>query len=531
MSTSKRNEANLSQQSPLQPVARRKLRGAGLVATGVVAGILFSVGVTAMAQKATTPLPLDELRQLSSVFAAIKDNYVEPVKDKTLIDNAIAGMVNNLDPHSAYLNADDYRDMQSSTTGEFGGLGIEVSAEDGFVKVVSPIEGTPAARAGILAGDLITKIDDKPTKGMPLSEAVKLMRGAPKSPITLTIMRADQAQPIVVKMLRDIIKVQSVRSKMLDGNVAYVRIAQFQERTGFDLVKALKDLGAKGTPKSLILDLRNDPGGLLTSAIGTAGAFLPSDALIVSTKGRAPDASHKYLAVPSEYARGESDYLTDAPAWAKTVPMVVLINIGSASASEIVAGALQDYKRAKLMGNRSFGKGSVQVILPLSQDTAVKLTTSRYYTPKDRSIQNIGIMPDYVVSDTAQGDLFRLPREADLQHHLSNTQTSTEIKGDESSKALLPAAKIFELGGKDDFQLQQALNLLAGKSVNPGVLSAGKNDDKVADAANKAADAKPADVKTDGAQRLKITPTGVVPESAPALVPDQTPTQAPTPAN
>lgn len=516
MSTSKRNEASPGQDSRIEP-ARRKWRGAGLVATGVVAGILFSVGITAFAQKATSPLPLDELRQLSSVFAAIKDNYVEPVSDKKLIDNAIAGMVNNLDPHSAYLDADDYRDMQSTTQGEFGGLGIEVGADNGFVKVISPIEGTPAARAGILAGDLITKIDNKPTKGMSLNDAVKLMRGAPNTPITLTIMRADQPQPIVVKIVREIIKVKSVRTKMLPGGVAYVRIAQFQERTGSDLIKNLKELGAKGAPKGLILDLRNDPGGLLTSAIATAGAFLPADSLIVSTKGRAPDASHKYLAVPSEYARGEGSYLDEVPGWAKTVPMVVLINIGSASASEIVAGALQDYKRARLMGNRSFGKGSVQVILPLSQDTAIKLTTSRYYTPKDRSIQNIGITPDYVVSDTAQGDLFRLPREADLQHHLSNTQTVNEIKGDESAKDLLPATKIFEFGSKDDFQLQQAENLLAGKPVNPGMLSSSKKETEVSSAA---AAAKPVDTK--GAQRMKITPTGVVPESAPVLVPPST---------
>ena len=332
MSTSKRNEASPGQDSRIEP-ARRTWRGAGLIATGAVAGILFSVGITAFAQKATAPLPLNELRQLSSVFAAIKDNYVEPVSDKKLIDNAIAGMVNNLDPHSAYLDAEDYRDMQSTTQGEFGGLGIEVGADSGFVKVISPIEGTPAARAGILAGDLITKIDDKPTKGMSLNDAVKLMRGAPNTPITLTIMRADQPRPIVVKIVREIIKVKSVRSKMLPGDVAYVRIAQFQERTGLDLVKNLKDLGAKGAPKGLILDLRNDPGGLLTSAIGTAGAFLPPDSLIVSTKGRAPDASRKYLAVPSEYARGQGNYLDDVPGWAKTVPMVVLINIGSASAS------------------------------------------------------------------------------------------------------------------------------------------------------------------------------------------------------
>ncbi|MBO9352802.1 PDZ domain-containing protein [Bordetella petrii] len=473
----------------------RKFRGFGLVAIGVVAGILLSVGVTALAQRGS-PLPLDELRQLSNVFAAIKNNYVEAVDDKTLINNAISGMVSNLDPHSAYLDADAFREMQSTTQGEFGGLGIEVGAEDGFVKVISPIEDTPAARAGVLAGDLIIKIDDTPTKGMSLSEAVKLMRGAPKTPITLTIMRADNPQPVVVRIVRDIIKVRSVRSKMLDNNVAFVRISQFQEKTGADLARQLKELGAKGAPKGLVLDLRNDPGGLLTSAIGVAAAFLPPDMLVVSTDGRTPDSRHKYLATPAEYARGEGNYLAGLPAWVKTVPMVVLVNVGSASASEIVAGALQDHKRAKVLGNRTFGKGSVQIILPLSQDTGVKLTTSRYFTPSGRSIQATGIEPDYVVADTADGDLFRLPREADLQRHLANNQ-SDEIKSTLDPDSAPPAAKVFEFGGKDDFQLQQALNLLAGKPVQKGSARAQAK-----------ASAKPG---VGAPERMTITPTGVQP--------------------
>ncbi len=482
-------------------MSTRKYRGFGLVSIGAVAGILLSAGVTAVAQRGG-PLPLDERRQLTNVFGAIKDNYVEPVDDKTLIQNAISGMVSNLDPHPASLDADAFRDMQTATQGEFGGLGIEVGAEDGFVKVISPIEDTPAARAGILAGDLIIKIDDTPTKGIQLNDAVKLMRGAPKSPITLTIMRADQPQPLVVKLVRDIIKVRSVRSKMLDDGTAYLRIAQFQEKTGPDMARQLRELGAKGAPKSLVLDLRNDPGGLLTSAIGVAGAFLPNpqDTLVVSTEGRTPDARHKYMGKPSEYARGEGDYLADLPAWVKTVPMVVLVNVGSASASEIVAGALQDHKRAKLLGNRTFGKGSVQVILPLSQDTAVKLTTSRYLTPAGRSIQATGIVPDYIVADTAKGDLFRLPREADLQRHLSNQQDSNEIKSSAFDTNEPPVAKIFEFGGKDDFQLQQAQNLLAGRPIEKGEQRQAK------------ADVKPAG-KTD-TQRMKITPSGVEPSKA-----------------
>ncbi len=447
-----------------------KFRNLGLISVGVVAGILLSLGITAIAQRGS-PLPLDELRQFSSVFSAIKNNYVEPVGDKKLIDGAIAGMLSDLDPHSAYLDADAFKEMQSATQGEFGGLGIEVGTEDGVVKVISPIEDTPAARAGIRAGDLIIKIDNTSTKGLTLTEAVKMMRGPVKTPITLTIARQGVAQPIVIKIVRDTIRVRSVRSKMLDNNIGYVRIAQFQEKTGSDLVRHLKELGAKGAPRALILDLRNDPGGLLNSAIGVSGAFLKPDVLVVSTDGRAPDSKHKYMANPADYARGESDYLSGVPAWAKTVPMVVLVNVGSASASEIVAGALQDYKRATVMGNRTFGKGSVQVILPISENTAIKLTTSRYYTPNGRSIQATGIVPDVVVADTSEGDLFRVPREADLQRHLTNSQAAAEQAKEEAKEAeLADTNKIFQFGTPEDFQLQQAVNFLDGKPVEKAVL-------------------------------------------------------------
>jgi len=482
-------------------MSTRKFRSFGLVALGAVAGILVSLGITAVAQRGS-PLPLEELRQFSTVFATIKNNYVEPVSDKTLIDGAIAGMLSDLDPHSAYLDAEAFRDMQTATQGEFGGLGIEVGTEDGFVKVIAPIEDTPAARAGVLAGDLIVKIDDAPTKGMNLNDAVKLMRGAPKTPITLTLMREGLPKPLTVRIVRDIIQVRSVRSKMLDGNVGYVRVSQFQEKTGADLVKHLNELGKKAPPRALVLDLRNDPGGLLNSAIGVASAFLPPDVLVVSTDGRAPDSRHKYMATPADYARGEGDYLTSLPAWAKTVPMVVLVNVGSASASEIVAGALQDHKRAQVMGNRSFGKGSVQVILPISEDTAIKLTTSRYYTPLGRSIQATGIVPDHVVADTAEGDLFRLPREADLQRHLSNQQTPDgEVKSQmEPDNIELP--KVFEFGGADDFQLKQAINLLDGKPIEKARLRPPPEQS--------AAAGKPAEGRTE---RMKITPSGVEPET------------------
>jgi len=452
-------------------MSTRKIRSLGLVSVGVIAGVLLSVGLSAVAQRGS-PLPLDELRQFSSVFSAIKNNYVESVPDKKLISGAISGMLSDLDPHSAYLDADAFKEMQSATQGEFGGLGIEVGTEDGMVKVISPIEDTPAARAGIRAGDVITKINDTSTKGLSLTDAVKMMRGPVKTPITLTIARQGQAQPIVIKIVRDTIRVRSVRSKMLQDNIGYVRIAQFQEKTGIDLVRHLKELGEKGAPRGLILDLRNDPGGLLTSAIGVSAAFLKPDTLVVSTDGRAPDSKQKYLSNPADYARGERDYLSGLPAWVKTVPMVVLVNVGSASASEIVAGALQDHKRATIMGNRTFGKGSVQVILPISDTTAIKLTTSRYFTPKGRSIQATGIMPDIVVADTAEGDLFRMSREADLKRHLSNNrkgQPDTEPKAKEEEPPLADTNKIFQFGTPEDFQLNQALNFLEGKPIQKAV--------------------------------------------------------------
>jgi carboxyl-terminal processing protease len=457
-------------------MSSRRFRTLGLICTGLVAGVLLSVGISAVAQRSTSPLPLDELRQFSNVFAAIKNNYVEDVSDKDLISGAISGMLTDLDPHSAYLDEEAFREMRTSTQGQFGGLGIEIGTEDGFVKVISPIEDTPAERAGIQAGDLIIKVDDTSTKGMSLTDAVKMMRGPVNTPVTLTVMRQGVAQPQVIKLTRDTIKVRSVRSQMLDDNIGYVRISQFQERTGSDLAKHLQELGKGGAPKALVLDLRNDPGGLLTGAIGVSAAFLPPDVLVVSTDGRAPDARQKYIANPVDYARGESDYLKGLPAWAKTVPMVVLVNAGSASASEIVAGALQDHKRATVMGNQTFGKGSVQVILPISHETAIKLTTSRYFTPNGRSIQARGIEPDVVVTDTALGNLFTVVREADLQKHLRNGQSpATDQANQTPADATVPNAtenqerpKPFRFGEKDDFQLQQAVNFLTNKPVDPG---------------------------------------------------------------
>jgi len=445
-----------------------KLKQISLVLVGVLAGVLLSLNFSAVAQRegARYPLPVDELRAFAEVFGAIKTGYVEPVEDKKLINEAINGMLTGLDPHSAYLDQEAFKELQVGTQGEFGGLGIEVGMEDGFVKVVSPIEDTPAFRAGLKPGDLIIKLDDTPVKGMTLSDAVKRMRGKPKTSIRLTIVRKGEAQPFEVTIVRDVIRVQSVKSKIIEPGYGYVRVSQFQEQTGVNLVKHLNGLYKDGPLKGLVLDLRNDPGGLLNGAVGVSAAFLPRDVLVVSTDGRTEDARRKYNASPEDYVRGRGeDYLKGIPAEAKTVPMVVLVNAGSASASEIVAGALQDYKRATVLGTQTFGKGSVQTIMPLNNNTAIKLTTARYFTPKGRSIQAKGISPDIVVEEPgAPSDRVR---EADLLKHLAGD--------DENQPAAKPAerkptpegapSKPIELGGPEDFQLKQAMNHLKGLPV------------------------------------------------------------------
>jgi carboxyl-terminal processing protease len=451
-----------------------KLKPLGLVTAGAVAGVLISLGITAVAQRdARSALPLEDLRQFSDVFGAIKAFYVEPVEDKKLIQEAISGMVTGLDPHSAFLDADAFKELQVGTQGEFGGLGIEVGVEDGFVKVVSPIEDTPAFRAGVKSGDLIIKIDEKPTKGMPLNDAVKLMRGKPKSTVTLTLSRKGETRPIVVQLVRDVIRVQSVRSKVLEPGYGYVRLTQFQEMTVDNMVRHLGNLDKSGPMKGLVLDLRNDPGGLLHGAVGVSAAFLPARTLVVSTDGRTEDAKRKYIASPEDYMRGNrEDLLAKLPAWVKTVPMVVLVNAGSASASEIVAGALQDHKRAAVIGTQTFGKGSVQSILPLTNNTAIKLTTARYFTPAGRSIQAKGITPDFVVEETPDGDIsqFRV-READLTRHLSNGKDKEDRPSvpkpttDASGSDKLRDRKPIEFGAPDDYQLQQAMNHLKGQPV------------------------------------------------------------------
>lgn len=463
-----------------------KLKQAGLLCAGMLGGILISLQISALAEKeARTSLPIEELRTFAEVFSAIKQGYVEPIEDKKLITHAISGMLSNLDPHSAYLDADAYKDLQAGTQGEFGGLGIEVGMEDGLVKVISPIEDTPADRAGIKSGDLIFKLDDTLVKGLSLSDAVKKMRGKPKTQIKLSILRKGEAKPLEITLTREIIKVQSVKSKLVEEGYGYLRITSFQENTAPSVVKHLTDLYKPGQLKGLVLDLRNDPGGLLNSAVGVSAAFLPPKTLVTSTDGRTPDAKHQFFASPEDYLRGSrEDFIKALPPEVRKVPMVVLINGGSASASEIVAGALQDHKRAVLMGTTSFGKGSVQTVLPLPGNTAIKLTTARYFTPSGRSIQAKGIVPDIVVEESSNGTSSTRLREADLENHLEN---SKEAPNKEATPAVKPQSKapaskpkssapakddeeaveppLRELASKKDYQLNQALNLLKGLQI------------------------------------------------------------------
>ena len=464
---------------------RNKFRNILLVALGVIIGVFASVQFSAMAQKQTAPLPLDELRQLADVFGLIKSDYVEPVEDKKLLTDAISGMVAALDPHSAYLDKKAFQELKEGTLGKFGGLGIEVGTEDGYVKVISPIEDTPAYRAGIKPGDLITKLDGVSVKDMTLDAAVKKMRGDPNTKITLTIARKNVSKPIVITLVREEIQVKSVKSKMIEPGYAWLRVSMFQEPTVEDLVSHINKLYAQNPNiKGVVLDLRNDPGGILPGAIGVSSIFLPQDSVVVSTNGQLPESKATFYARPEYYAgRTLNDPLASLPAQIKTVPVVVLVNIGSASASEIVAGALQDHKRATIMGTQTFGKGSVQTIRPLSKDTAVKLTTAHYYTPSGRSIQAKGIVPDLMVDETAEGDGInglRL-READLSKHLTNgsdeVKNEDRLNQDEEIKLLESAKKYkpIEYGTKKDFQLMQALNHLKGKPVQ---LSKAKPEEK-----------------------------------------------------
>ena len=450
---------------------RNSMKKFGLILIGAVAGIMLSLNLSAVAQKetASSPLPVEELRTFADIFGRIKSDYVDPKSDKDIITSAINGMVTGLDPHSAYYDADAYKELQIGTEGEFGGLGIEVTMEDGLVKVISPIEDTPAFKAGIKSGDLILKLDETLVKGMTLNDAVKKMRGKPDTPIVLTVLRKGESKPLIFKLMRAVIKVKSVKYKMVEPGYAYIRITQFQEHTGESLAAAIDDL-FKQPVKGLVLDLRNNPGGLLYGAVAVSAAFLPQDTMVVYTKGRTPDSEMQLKTIPEDYLKpsDKSDYIKSLPAAIKTIPIIVLVNNGTASASEIVSGALQDQKRALIMGTQTFGKGSVQTIFPLGNGTAVKLTTARYYTPSGRSIQAKGITPDITVEDTtvSKQEASLNLHEADLEHHLINEKAGAApkpkaaIQG-EPEQSGAPAVA----GSKDDYMLGQALNVLKGMAI------------------------------------------------------------------
>ena len=448
-----RESANhIDMESNMKSAARYTL--ALLLGVFVGAGVTFDMTVLAdreQSKSVASTLPIDELRTFTEVYSRIKSDYVEAVEDKKLLEEAIQGMLAGLDPHSSYLDLESFKDVLVETEGQFGGLGIEVTMENGFVKVVSPIEDTPASAAGLKPGDLIIRLDEKAVKGMALTEAVRLMRGKPGTDIVLTVAREGAAKPLKFTVTRAIIKIQSVKQRLLEPGYGYVRVTQFQSGTPKALNAAIKKLEDenKGRLKGMLLDLRNNPGGVLNAAVGVTDAFLDKG-LIVYTEGRVPDSKLKFSASAGDLIDG--------------APMVVLVNSGSASASEIVAGALQDHKRAIVMGTKTFGKGSVQTIVPVSNGAALKLTTARYYTPDGRSIQAAGIIPDIIAEEAkiTRSEAAERLREADLARHLENPN------GEESKPIVMPKA---EPGAttpptpEEDYQIQEGLNLLKGIAI------------------------------------------------------------------
>jgi carboxyl-terminal processing protease len=460
-----------------------KLKIAGWVALGALAGGLTTLQFGATARSSVAPLPLEEMQQLAAVFGMIKTDYVEPADEKKLISDAIGGMVSGLDPHSQYFDKTTFKEFREGTSGKFVGVGIEIGMEDGLVKVVSPIEGSPAFRAGLKPGDLITRIDETPVKGLTVDQAIKRLRGEPSTKVILTVFRKSESRSFPVTINREEIRVQSVRAKVVEPGYGWIRVSQFQDRTVEDFVTKINAM-YKEDPKlkGLVLDLRNDPGGLLEGAIAISAAFLPKDVTVVSTNGQLPESKAVFKARSDDYSRRFGfDPLAKLPAALKSVPLIVLVNEGSASASEIVSGALQDHKRAVIMGGQTFGKGSVQTVRQLSADTGLKITTARYYTPSGRSIQAKGILPDVMVDESAEGNLFSSlrVREADLEKHITSGQ-GAEVKDAAREKAREEAVKkleessakkneqpkpLPEFGTAEDFPLRQALNRLQGKTV------------------------------------------------------------------
>jgi carboxyl-terminal processing protease len=465
-----------------------KLHHYGLIALGAVLGVAITMQFSTLAHKPVEPsLPLASLQQLVSAYNLIRSDYVDPIDDdKALLQEATSGMVASLDPHSAFLDRKDYRALREGTAGKFVGIGINISESDeGYVRIVAPIEDSPAALAGIQPGDLITHVDGVAVRGKPMDEAIRRMRGEPGTQVTLTILRTpatgtgtghNAAAPVpkTFVITRAEIVQKSVKGAVVEPGYAWLRIIQFQEPTLDDLATTIRTLYRQDPQlKGLVLDLRNDPGGLLQGAVGAAAAFLPKGAVIVSTNGQRLDARQRFYGTPQDYMLTDGDALAGLPAALKTVPMVVLVNSGSASASEIVAGALQDYKRATVIGSQTFGKGSVQTIRPVGNDTAVKLTTARYYTPSGRSIQARGIVPDLRVSEYVDSDGMNplRMREADLEHHLVNDRNqeagarADDLEAESALYLREVARKPLDFGSADDFQLAQAIRHLKGQQV------------------------------------------------------------------
>ncbi len=396
-------------------------------------------------EKLPPRLPLNELRVFAEVFNRVSEAYVEEIDDRTLLENAIKGMLSQLDPHSAYLDRETFSDLQENTTGNYGGLGLEVAMDSGFLRVVTPMDDTPADRAGIESGDMILQLDDTPVKGMSLNDAIETMRGEPGSEVKITIARESEPIPLQLTLIREVIQVASVRKRLLEDGYGYLRIAQFQSGTGDEVEKAVASLTEEGQLLGLVLDLRNNPGGVLQSAVQVSDIFIDKG-LIVYTTGRLSNADLRFSATTPDSIGG--------------VPMVVLVNEGSASASEIVAGALQDHGRAVIMGVNTFGKGSVQTVLPLNNEKAIKLTTSLYFTPNGRSIQAEGIIPDIRVDRSKVTKLKSYPfriKERDLPKHLQNGN------GDKSGEDETPV-KTTDLANLD-YQLNEALTLLKGLNI------------------------------------------------------------------
>jgi carboxyl-terminal processing protease len=464
-----------------------KLKIAGLLAAGAVAGALATMQLQAMARGAVAPLPLEELRKLAQVFSIIKADYVEPVDERELIRDAIAGMVSGLDPHSRLFDQRDFREFREGVSGRFVGVGIEIGMEDGLVKVVSPIEGSPAFRADIRSGDLITRIDETPVRGLTMEQVVRRMRGEPDTRVVLTVFRKSENRAFAVTITRAEIRMQSVRARIVEPGFGWIRISQFQGDSVEDFVRRIEELyrqepGLRG----LVLDLRNNGGGLLDGAIAVSSVFLPRDAVVVKTRGQLPQSRDVFRAGPEHLMqRGSVSPPLRLPDAVRNVPLVVLVNEASASASEIVAGALQDHHRATVMGAQTFGKGSVQTVRPLTPETAIKLTTARYYTPAGRAIQARGIVPDLWVDETAEGNVVGALhlREADHDRHLRGSAApgAAPASGDDAkrerareqarrqleeraARGIAPRV-LPEFGSAEDFPLIQALNHLKGQPV------------------------------------------------------------------